>query len=160
MLLPVASVTSHIGLATALLLIAFSVGVCGHIVHSRALILVGIVVIAVISLWFVGAGEIRTIRRAPRGGAGRGVGGGWGDLVVVGRFGGGFAPLGVATPGSRGQTTTIKSPCGRAGVGAAIWWLSDDCGIAAGPCVWVWGDLVVVLRSRVMVLRSRRRTTE
>jgi hypothetical protein len=55
-----ADVTSHIGLATALLLIAFGVGVYGHIINSRTLILVGIVVIAVISLWFVGAGEIRT----------------------------------------------------------------------------------------------------
>ena len=55
-----AGVTAHIGLATALLLIAFCVGVYGHIVKSRTLILVGIVVIAVISLWFVGAGEIST----------------------------------------------------------------------------------------------------
>jgi hypothetical protein len=55
-----ADVTSHIGLATALLLIAFCVGVYGHIINSRTLILIGVVVIAVITLWFVGAGEIRT----------------------------------------------------------------------------------------------------
>jgi hypothetical protein len=55
-----ADVTSHIGLATGLLLGAFAVGVYGHIIASRTLILTGIAVIAVISLWFVAAGEIRT----------------------------------------------------------------------------------------------------
>ena len=55
-----AAVASHIGLATALLLIAFAVGVYGHIVKSTTLILAGIVVIAIITIWFVGAGEIQT----------------------------------------------------------------------------------------------------
>lgn len=58
--LPLADVSSHMGLAAALLLIAFAVGVYGHITSSRTLILVGIVVIALITLWFVGAGEIQT----------------------------------------------------------------------------------------------------
>ena len=55
-----ADVTSHMGLATALLLGGFAVGVYGHMARSRSLILVGITVIAVISIWFVAAGEIQT----------------------------------------------------------------------------------------------------
>jgi len=55
-----ADVTSHMGLATALLLGGFAVGIYGHMSNSRTLILVGIAVIAVISLWLVGAGEINT----------------------------------------------------------------------------------------------------
>jgi hypothetical protein len=48
------------GLATGLLLGGFAAGIYGHICHSRTLILVGIAVIAVISLWLVGAGEVST----------------------------------------------------------------------------------------------------
>ena len=55
-----ADVTSHMGLATGLLLGAFAVGIYGHMSHSRLLILLGIAVIAAISLWLVGAGEIST----------------------------------------------------------------------------------------------------
>ncbi len=55
-----ADITSHLGLATGLLLGGFAVGVYGHMSHSRTLILVGIAVIAAISLWLVGAGEVST----------------------------------------------------------------------------------------------------
>ena len=55
-----ADVSSHMGLATGLLLGGFAAGIYGHICHSRTLILVGIAVIAVISLWLVGAGEVST----------------------------------------------------------------------------------------------------
>ncbi len=55
-----ADITSHLGVATGLLLGGFAVGVYGHMSHSRALILVGIAVIAAISLWLVGAGEVST----------------------------------------------------------------------------------------------------
>jgi hypothetical protein len=55
-----ADVSAHMGLATGLLLGGFAVGIYGHICHSRTLILVGIAVIAAISLWLVGAGEIST----------------------------------------------------------------------------------------------------
>jgi hypothetical protein len=55
-----ADVSSHLGLATGLMLGGFAVGIYGHMCRSRTLILVGIAVIAVISLWLVGAGEIST----------------------------------------------------------------------------------------------------
>jgi hypothetical protein len=55
-----ADITSQLGLATGLLLGGFAVGVYGHMSHSRTLILVGIAVIAAISLWLVGAGEVST----------------------------------------------------------------------------------------------------
>ena len=55
-----ADVTSHLGLATGLLLVGFAVGIYGHMSHSRTMILVGIAVIAAISLWLVGAGQIST----------------------------------------------------------------------------------------------------
>jgi hypothetical protein len=58
--MPPADVTSHMGLATGLLLGGFAVGIYGHISRSRTLILVGIAVIAVISIWLVGAGEVST----------------------------------------------------------------------------------------------------
>ena len=55
-----ADVTSHMGLATGLMLGGFAVGIYGHMARSRTLILVGIAVIAVISIWLVGAGEVST----------------------------------------------------------------------------------------------------
>lgn len=57
---PPLAVITHLGLLTPLLIAGFVVGVCGHVVRSRTLILVGIVVLAVASLYLLGAGEVQT----------------------------------------------------------------------------------------------------
>jgi hypothetical protein len=57
---PVAAATSHLGLFGAVVVFGFAVGAWGHLIHSRALIVIGIVVIGCVSLWFVAAGEVHT----------------------------------------------------------------------------------------------------
>jgi hypothetical protein len=59
----VAVAISHPGLLAAVLLAAFGMGVCGHIVSSRPLIIASICVIALASLYFVAAGEVTSINR-------------------------------------------------------------------------------------------------
>jgi hypothetical protein len=44
--------SSHLGLITALLAAGLLVGVIGHIISSRALIITGILVIGVVSVYF------------------------------------------------------------------------------------------------------------
>jgi hypothetical protein len=51
MLLLVAS-SSHLGLFTAVLALGVVIGVFGHIIHSRTLILTGILVIGLVSAYF------------------------------------------------------------------------------------------------------------
>ena len=55
-----AAAAAHIGLLGAVLIAGFLVGIYGHIARSRTLVLCGIVVIAVVSLYFVAAGEVQT----------------------------------------------------------------------------------------------------
>jgi hypothetical protein len=57
---PLAAAAAHIGLLGSLLIVGFLIGVYGHMSKSRTLILVGIVVIAAVSLYFVAAGEVQT----------------------------------------------------------------------------------------------------
>jgi hypothetical protein len=44
--------SSHIGLFTALLVLGLLIGVFGHIIHSRWLIITGILVIGLVSAYF------------------------------------------------------------------------------------------------------------
>ncbi len=44
--------SSHLGLFTAALIVGLVIGVFGHIIHSRALILTGILVIGLVSAYF------------------------------------------------------------------------------------------------------------
>jgi hypothetical protein len=55
-----ASVLDHTSLFAAAMVLAFSLGVYGHVVRSRALIIAAIAAIAVISLYFVEVGEVAT----------------------------------------------------------------------------------------------------
>jgi predicted ABC-type exoprotein transport system permease subunit len=55
-----AAATDHIGVFLVALLLGFGIGVYGHIVRQRWLVLTGILVIALISLYFVAAGEVQT----------------------------------------------------------------------------------------------------
>ena len=61
--LPLADAAAHPALFGAALLAGFVVGVYGHLTRSRPLILVGIVVIGVISLYFVAAGELASFNK-------------------------------------------------------------------------------------------------
>ena len=56
-----ADATSHLGLFAAVIAIGFIIGVYGHIIHSKTLILTGIFVVAAVSFYFVAAGEIQTM---------------------------------------------------------------------------------------------------
>jgi cell division protein FtsW (lipid II flippase) len=55
-----AAVSDHLGAFLVALALGFGIGVYGHIVHQRWLVLIGIVVIMVITLYFVAAGEVQT----------------------------------------------------------------------------------------------------
>ncbi len=44
--------SSHIGVFTAALIVGLAIGVFGHIIHSRTLILTGILVIGLVSAYF------------------------------------------------------------------------------------------------------------
>jgi hypothetical protein len=61
--LPFADAASHPVLFGVALLAGFVVGVYGHLTHSRPLILAGIVVIGLISLYFVAAGEVASFNK-------------------------------------------------------------------------------------------------
>jgi len=63
LLLPLADATAHLGAFAIAIVLAFAVGVYGHIVRSRPLILISIVVIAAISLYFVEVGEVATFNK-------------------------------------------------------------------------------------------------
>ena len=62
-LLPFADAVPHPALFAAVLLGGFMVGIYGHLTRSRPLILTGILVIGVISLYFVAAGEVASFTR-------------------------------------------------------------------------------------------------
>jgi hypothetical protein len=53
LLLAVAVRSSHLGLFAAALALGFAVGVFGHIIRSRTLIIVGILVIGLVSAYYV-----------------------------------------------------------------------------------------------------------
>jgi hypothetical protein len=55
-----ASVIAHTSVFAFALVLAFALGICGHIVRSRLLIVAAIAAIAVISLYFVEIGEVST----------------------------------------------------------------------------------------------------
>ena len=57
---PLAAAPAHLGLLGPLLIAGFLVGVYGQISRSRTLVLCGIALIAVVSLYFVAAGEVQT----------------------------------------------------------------------------------------------------
>jgi hypothetical protein len=48
----VAATSSHLGLFTAALALGLLIGVLGHIIHSRTLIITGILVIGLVSAYF------------------------------------------------------------------------------------------------------------
>ena len=50
--LVLAATSSHIGLFTAVLAVGLLIGVFGHIIKSRALIITGILVIGLVSAYF------------------------------------------------------------------------------------------------------------
>jgi hypothetical protein len=50
--LVLAAASSHIGLFTAALVVGLLIGVFGHIIKSRALIITGILVIGLVSAYF------------------------------------------------------------------------------------------------------------
>jgi hypothetical protein len=52
LLLVLAATSSHLGLFTAALIVGLVIGVFGHIIHSRALIITGILVIGLVSAYF------------------------------------------------------------------------------------------------------------
>lgn len=60
MLLSIASASQHLGTFTAALLIGFAVGVYGQMSSNKALVLTGILIIAVVTLLFVALGEVQT----------------------------------------------------------------------------------------------------
>lgn len=51
-MLLLAATSSHLGLFTAVLALGVVIGVFGHIIHSRTLILTGILVIGLVSAYF------------------------------------------------------------------------------------------------------------
>jgi hypothetical protein len=61
--LPLADATNHLGEFAIVMLLAFCVGVYGQITRSRAIVLMAIVVIALITLYFVEVGEVSTFNR-------------------------------------------------------------------------------------------------
>ena len=63
MLLPPGDATAHLGAFAIVIVIAFVVGVYGHIIRSRPLIILSIVVIAAVSLYFVEVGEVATFNK-------------------------------------------------------------------------------------------------
>ncbi len=63
MFFPLASATAHAGVLAITLALGFVIGVYGHIVRSRTLILTGIIVIGAVSAYFAIAGEIQSIQR-------------------------------------------------------------------------------------------------
>jgi hypothetical protein len=60
----VAAVTAHLGLFAGVIVAGFAIGAVGHMVGSRALVVVGIIVIASVSLYFVASGEVQTFPQA------------------------------------------------------------------------------------------------
>jgi hypothetical protein len=52
LLLVLAASSSHLGLFTAALAVGLVIGVFGHIIHSRTLIITGILVIGIVSAYF------------------------------------------------------------------------------------------------------------
>lgn len=59
-MLTLAAASAHIGLLGPVLIAGFLIGVYGQMARSRTLVLCGIVLIAVVSLYFVAAGEVQT----------------------------------------------------------------------------------------------------
>ena len=55
--------TNHLGLFAGVLLLGFAIGIYGHIVRSRTLILTAIIVIGLVSLYFVEVGEVASINK-------------------------------------------------------------------------------------------------
>ena len=51
-MLLLATQSSHLGVFTAALAIGLAIGVFGHIIHSRTLIITGILVIGLVSAYF------------------------------------------------------------------------------------------------------------
>lgn len=62
MLLPLASATAHAGVLAITVALGFLIGVYGHIIKSKTLILTGIIVIGAVSAYFAVSGEIQTFR--------------------------------------------------------------------------------------------------
>lgn len=63
MLLVLATATAHAGVLAVVLALGFLIGVFGHIIHSRTLILTAIIVIAAVSGYFLIAGEAQTFSK-------------------------------------------------------------------------------------------------
>jgi hypothetical protein len=56
----IAAATAHLGAFAIVLLIGFAIGGAGHLSSSKVLVVIGILVIAAVSLYFVAAGEVQT----------------------------------------------------------------------------------------------------
>jgi NaMN:DMB phosphoribosyltransferase len=59
-LLAPATVANHLGTFVIVLVFGFLIGVAGHIIHSRTLVITGIIVIAAVSIYFAAAGEVQS----------------------------------------------------------------------------------------------------
>ena len=58
-----ADASAHLGVFVAVIALGFAIGIYGHVIRSRTLILTGIIVIGAISLYFVATGEVQTFPR-------------------------------------------------------------------------------------------------
>jgi hypothetical protein len=59
--LSLASATAHAGVLAVAIALGFIIGVYGHIIRSRTLIITGIIVIGAVSAYFAISGEITSI---------------------------------------------------------------------------------------------------
>jgi hypothetical protein len=60
LLLRFADATAHLGTFAIALALGFAVGVYGHVIRSRTVVMTGIVVVAAVSIYFVISGEAQT----------------------------------------------------------------------------------------------------
>jgi hypothetical protein len=63
LLLAAASFTGHLGTFVIVIIFGFVVGVTGHIIQNRTLVITGIIIIAAVSIYFAAAGEVRSFPR-------------------------------------------------------------------------------------------------
>lgn len=60
MLLRFADATAHLGAFATALALGFVVGVYGHVIRSKTLVMTGIIAVAAVSIYFVISGEAQT----------------------------------------------------------------------------------------------------
>jgi hypothetical protein len=60
---PLASATAHAGVLAITIALGFLIGVYGHVIRSRTLIITGIIVVGAVSAYFAISGEITSIQK-------------------------------------------------------------------------------------------------